>query len=568
MRRACNKHIVFFSFIFFLAIGACNWVGPNFRSLSNGNCYIAQYKEGSVVLCIDEVTNSSLEGRWYVEGEACCVTPHCFKATAGLLHKGELRSDSLIVMANANQEGDSLTLNVLFDGAWRRLCFQPLSQPPVMEIQRDYPYYDSLFEVNVDTNVVYAYAKGYWTSYPEPEYDCDDYLPILMDKWTDEEEMTLKDNLALTMDVYTPVTNDTEQCPLLMLIHGGAFFNGDKQSAGYKEWGHFFASRGYVVASINYRLGYKPFGPKRIDRAGYRALQDARAAMSYLLYRPEQYRINPNCLFVAGSSAGAITALNLAFMGEEDRPVSSYAGVVNDAISNTYVRWARKHPRLQNKMHKEVGLEDLGDIDFVAEKRGNVVDFTINTVVNMWGAVHKIEMIDTDSLPTAILSFHCDADPVVPYGYGHPFTNMEPFNQLLCNKMYGSKCIHERALQQGRKSELHTRTGTIRHSLHADCRELTEYFDLITDTTMHFLYFRMFPRPTMHSGFWGRQQWFEIRNAGGLKTCRWETVGGLVLEAESDKARVIFFDDAPEHKIRIVGQKNTGEGYDEIYGID
>ncbi len=509
-----------------------------------------------------------MEGRWYIEDESFCAKPSSFKATSRLLYKGELRSDSVIVMDNTYHSGDSLAVEILFDGEWRRLCFLPWTQPPIMDMHRDYLYHDSLFEVTVDTNVVYAYAKGYWTSYPEPENDCDDYFPILMEKWMDQEEMTLKDDLPLTMDVYTPVVIDTMQRPLLMLIHGGAFFNGDKQSPGYKEWANYFASRGYVVASINYRLGFKPFGPKRIDRAGYRALQDARAALSYLLSRPGQYHINPSCLFVAGSSAGAITALNLAFLREEDRPVSSYAGVVNDAYEKVYIKWASKHPFLQNKMHKELGLEDLNGINSVADEWGGAVDFTINTVVNMWGAVHKIEMIDTTSPSTAILSFHCDADPIVPYGYDHPFTNMEPFDKLLCNKMYGSKCIHERALQHGRKSELHTKTGVIRHSLHADCKELTDYFTLITDTTMLFLYSRMFPRPTIHSGFLGKQQWFDIMNAGEVKTCRWEAQGGLVLEAESDKARVIFFNDATKHKIRIVGQKENDEWYDEIYNMD
>ena len=536
-----------------MAMASCGRHNFDLSVLKEGAYYVAQYNNRDAVLYVDEVTEKTFKGKWYVEGDYF-AKPHHFEATSGLLRWRGMRSDSLIVKTNAMAEGNALALDILLDGSWRTLRFLPWRQSTVMNIFRGYPYHDNLFEVTVDSNIIYAYAKGYWASYPEPEYDCDNYLPILMEKWTDAEEMTLKD-VRLTMDIYSPVATDSTRRPLLMLIHGGAFFNGDKKATGYVEWANYFASRGYVVASINYRLGFQPYGSKHIDRAGYRAVQDAHAAMSYLLRNSKQYCINPNYLFVAGTSAGAITALNLAFMTDYDRPDCTYAGPINYAYDNM----TGVFPIFRNEMRRNVGLEDLGGINTVADEWGGSVGFKINTVVNMWGAVHKIEMIDTTSPGTAILSFHGDADHVVAYDYDFPFTNTEPFNQFLCNKMYGSKSIHERALANGRKSELHTKIGG-GHSLHSDCSELTDYFTLITDTTMRFLYSRMFPRPTLNSSFSGRQQWFEIDNAGEAK-------GGLVLETMPDKARVIFFDDAPEHKIRIIGRKKNEESYDESYNI-
>lgn len=540
-----------------VAMAACGRKGPNLSGLETRCFYVAQCDDRDVVLYVDSVTENFVMGRWYSEGEYF-AKPHCFKAAMGMLHREKMESDSLVIKPNAMPGGDTLVLDMLIDESWRTLCFLPWRQPPVMDINRDYPYYyDELFEVDVDS-VVYGYAVGFWASYPEPEYDCDQYLQILMEKWTDKEEMTLKD-LELDMDIYRPITDDTKPRPLLMLIHGGAFFNGDKRAMGYKEWGHYFASRGYVVASINYRLGFKARGSKRIDRAGYRAVQDAYAAMCYLLRHPERYPIDPNYLFVAGSSAGAITALNLAFMTDYDRPKSTEAGPINQGYN-------KRHKR--NNNHKDVGLEDLGGIDTVAKINGGSVDFNINTVVNMWGAVHEIKMIDTTSPGTAILSFHGDADETVAYGHDYPFANLDPVNRIMCNRMYGSKCIHERAIGNGRVSELHTVKGG-GHSLHVtDCVELSDYYTLITDTTTQFLFYRMFPRPIINKMYVGRQQWFEIDNAGDLKTCRWEAEGGLVLEAESDKARVVFFGEEPEHKIRIVGQKKNNEGYDEVYVIE
>lgn len=219
----------------------------------------------------------------------------------------------------------------------------------------------------------------------------------------------------------------------------------------------------------------------------------------------------------------------------------------------------------------------------------------------MWGAVHKIDMIDSTN-NTAILSFHGDADSVVAYGHDYPFAKAntifrdfigkvrEPFknnrsrfaqiaddilcdaedlekpvNQVLCNKMYGSKCIHEQALSKGMLSELHTKAGG-GHSLHVnDDGSLSLYYNYISDVTKRFLYHRMFLKPTLTTSYVGQQQWFELDNAGELQTCSWEAEGGLVLQTEPYKARVIFFADADEHKLHITGKEKNGQNYNETY---
>lgn len=546
--------IVFMLLAGVVAFASCNRKPPDLSRLQVGDFYVASSDGRDVMLLFDVVTHDSVSGRWYVEN-AYLAKPHEFVAKSRFGHRDEMRSDALVVGADAMPGGDTLVLDLLLDDSWQTLRFLLWQQPPVMNIEKSYLYHDSLFDV-VESKAVYAHAKGYWASYSEPELDCDDYFSIVKKKLLDVHEMTMKD-LELDMDVYCPDSDELVRRPLLMLIHGGAFFNGDKQSAGYKEWGHYFASRGYVVASINYRLGFQPYGSKHVDRAGYRALQDARAAICYLLRHPNRYPIDPNYLFVGGSSAGGITALNLAFMTDKDRPASSEEGVVHGLA----------HLFSKDEKRKEIGLEDLGGIDMVAENNGGKVNFDINAVVNMWGAVHKIEMID-NSQGTAILSFHGDADSVVAYGYDHPFTKvkMKPLNEFLCNKMYGSKCIHERAEALGMKNELHTKVGG-GHSLHADCDVLTDYYTLITDTTTRFLYLRMFPRPSLSIVRNGKQQWFELQNAGEVLTCRWEAIGGRVLEAQPDRARVIFFDDEEEHELRIIGQQKNGQDFEETYYV-
>ena len=56
------------------------------------------------------------------------------------------------------------------------------------------------------------------------------------------------------MDIYTP-DGDTEiNRPLILFIHGGSFYGGDKSSVDCQDFCKEFAKKGYVTASVNYRL--------------------------------------------------------------------------------------------------------------------------------------------------------------------------------------------------------------------------------------------------------------------------------------------------------------------------
>ena len=59
--------------------------------------------------------------------------------------------------------------------------------------------------------------------------------------------------VPLFMDSYVP-ENDLQNRPLLMLIHGGAFVGGSKQQEAIVDMANYYASRGFVVFSIDYRL--------------------------------------------------------------------------------------------------------------------------------------------------------------------------------------------------------------------------------------------------------------------------------------------------------------------------
>ena len=218
--------------------------------------------------------------------------------------------------------------------------------------------------------------------------------------------------LELKMDIYKPEGDNAERRPLLLMMHGGSFFVGNKEEKGQAGWCGYFASLGYIAVSIDYRLGFRPTR-KDLAAAEDRAFEDADAALLYLLGR-DDLRIDPDYIFAAGTSAGAMLALRLAF-----RPPGN-------------------HP-------------------------------SIRAVANCWGSVHDLGVLELSH--TAILSFQSTSDPVMPYGRGYPFRTGEhskwPPSQWFSEVMYGTKAVHDRAVELGLRAEHHPcpETG---HRLHID----------------------------------------------------------------------------------------------------
>lgn len=286
------------------------------------------------------------------------------------------------------------------------LClFVTITLPAMEEKQR---YKDVCFEVEVLQDIVYGHGDGYWT-----ELDGrDDELPKLLRKNLSPK---IQCDLPLTLDIYQPVGDTLSHRPTVMLMHGGAYFMHSKKETCISEWCRELAARGYMAVSINYRLGFK-LGKNAIERAGYRALQDAHSAMRFLVANAEAYRIDTARLFVGGSSSGAINALNLVFMDNTTRLESSH----------------RK--------------PDMGDIETTGNGLSNT--FTIKGIIDMWGAVNDISILDKTDVP--ILAFQSIGDQTVPFRYDYSMNSMKPFNKLLFNKIYGTASIAEHYSAQGR----------------------------------------------------------------------------------------------------------------------
>lgn len=521
-----------------------------------GNCYYARHEGVELVMLIENIEAKNVYGKIYVVDDKLIVKPKQFTAVMETGTSAErLMKQAIEAGAEATDDNSpsSFTVYTAKNDNSMLVSFHQLGKTDFVPENNDFQ--SPVYQVAPPIEVDYATELGYWSSYEVAALGKEDYWPIIRNKIPD---LMFEKPVKLSMDIYQPKCNDNTRRPLLMLIHGGAFFIGDKKTEAMKKWSEYFASLGYVVASINYRLG---FGPTKegVDRAGYKAVQDAHAAMRYLVHNADKYHINPNYLFVGGSSAGGITALNLAFMQDPNRP----SDVVNG------------RPRLS-------GNSDLGPVNAVNPQYKDT--FTIKGVINMWGAVHDTAMIG-NSKGTAILSFHGDADEIVPYGYDYPFKNppkpirnffikfgikppkMTPMNELVFDKMYGSSYIHHRANVLLMQNELITTKGGP-HSLHEDDKgNLSPYFYVIQDSIQAFLFRQIIPDPVEMRELPLGPQWFGLYNDDALQSVNWKVDGGVILENKGDRIRAIMFADVFDHQIHISGRYKSGAGMMNRYSL-
>ena len=207
----------------------------------------------------------------------------------------------------------------------------------------------------------------------------------------------------LLMDVYEPLDAPVDR-PLMMFIHGGGFFGGSRKGGAGEAFGEFFAARGFVAASIDYRLA-KHHGSvptdwtqlvmgkyekgRRSDQllAMYPAARDAKAALRWLVAERERFGINPEYITVAGGSAGAYLAV---MVGVSDK------GDFLDELD------ASSDPTLSSTNPGEI--------------------FEVDTVLDFWGGAAHLDMLALidgknrfDANDPSLMIVHGTEDPVVPY---------------------------------------------------------------------------------------------------------------------------------------------------------
>lgn len=179
--------------------------------------------------------------------------------------------------------------------------------------------------------------------------------------------------MPLLLDVYTP-DNGLENRPVFMFMHGGGFIIGSKKNIYITNLANYYTSRGWVFVSINYRLqnNYGTVPQEWEDfsinlpsdgisqfLAIYPAQRDAKAALRWLVANANTYKINTNYITVGGSSAGAVTAIQLGISKQEEYR-DEISAVLDPTLSTT-------------------NLEQT---------------YTVRTIIDLWGSKIAVDILE------------------------------------------------------------------------------------------------------------------------------------------------------------------------------
>ena len=126
----------------------------------------------------------------------------------------------------------------------------------------------------------------------------------------DQAEIAVAKDLAYgpherqRVDIYTRVRRPAEPVPAIVVFHGGGLIGGSR--AATANVAEYFASLGYVGVNGSYRLAPDAKWPE--------GARDVAAAVTYLRDHVAEHGGDPNRIFVAGISTGALHAATSCFV--------------------------------------------------------------------------------------------------------------------------------------------------------------------------------------------------------------------------------------------------------------
>jgi len=229
----------------------------------------------------------------------------------------------------------------------------------------------------------------------------------------------------LSMDIYEPAGDTQTKRPVIILAHGGSFIFGDRSlmAAACTD----FAKKGYVAASIDYRLWSIGLGlPDSLDVQDIviKASLDMKAAIRFFRKDADtdnNYRADENMILSGGLSAGAIVGLTAGMLDPTDDIPDFALDILEDNIV---------------------------DNDFEGTSGNSGYSSEVQGIINWSGGLYKLDWLDSEDPPIA--SMHGNADGTVPYEHGIA-NGIASIN--------GSGLLHPRALEVGVPSYLLTVEG-------------------------------------------------------------------------------------------------------------
>ncbi|MDR2775729.1 MAG: alpha/beta hydrolase [Tannerella sp.] len=195
---------------------------------------------------------------------------------------------------------------------------------------------------------------------------------------------SIKDGDTLRLDKYeAPKLTETKPC--IIFVFGGSFMRGSRDASTYIPFYEYFASQGYAVIAIDYRLGLKDVRKKidtkqsrlklfnafvdHFEKAVSMAVEDLFDATRFVVEHAGEWHNDTQRIASCGSSAGAITTLQ----GEYE---------------------------ICNRTRRAAALPE---------------GFNYAGVISFAGCIFSDGKVNWETKPAPILFFHGDADKNVPY---------------------------------------------------------------------------------------------------------------------------------------------------------
>jgi para-nitrobenzyl esterase len=195
---------------------------------------------------------------------------------------------------------------------------------------------------------------------------------------------------TLTLDVYQATGDTSVARPLIIWMHGGSFIGGASTDADVSTLSTRFAKKGFICASINYRIGMYPIDSANAILAVIRGVQDLKAAVRFFKKdkaTTNTYKVDTSNIFIGGSSAGAIAVLHTVYL---KRPCQIQAYI------------------------SQANLSNMGGLEGLSGNQG--YSSSVRAAISLSGALATYAILEAGDIP--LCTMHGTADATVKYSRG------------------------------------------------------------------------------------------------------------------------------------------------------
>ncbi len=220
----------------------------------------------------------------------------------------------------------------------------------------------------------------------------------------------------LMCDMYLPKNDSKTNRALVIVAHGGSFLPdyGDKEELYMKDYCEGMAKKGYVVAAINYRIGWafnpvntKEQNSRAILPAVWRAIQDYKTAIRFFKKTVAEdgnpYNIDSKLIIGGGIGAGGYLPMNAMLLDVPEEVEIEELQKKGGIFGNT----PTGEPYIDTTAYDMGGIFDT--------KGGHAgYSYRVDLVLNISGAIPTKKVFDLGTTPL-IVSVHSEEDEATPY---------------------------------------------------------------------------------------------------------------------------------------------------------